>query len=171
MWLQCLNINAQSFYEKCCTLPIYIFFMVGRGESFTTMSCIFSKDRSDGPRVWLCTAAPSQPRQGQSPLPKAAPSSSPPRAALPITHRTPAAFVLAKVLGQREARLLYFLYFTDSKLRQSEDYPLKIPQAVHDRAGSWTSGSKIPCLAGGWAVPASPLCPGQAKHWKSPSSG
>lgn len=55
------------------------FFMVGRGESFTTMSRSFNKDSSAGPRVCAGTAAPEHPAKG-SPFflaPAARPASAP----------------------------------------------------------------------------------------------
>lgn len=108
------------------------FFMVGRGESFTTMSRSFNKDSSDGPRVWLGAArrhgSPTAPRQGQPLLPR-------PRC--PSRLRTPTPFGLASALGRRAARLLCFLDFTSANRGRGKlDYLLKIPQAVYDRVGS-----------------------------------
>lgn len=54
MWLQCLNINARHFYEECCALPIYIFFMAGRGKSFPQRAASL---RAVQPA--LCLAVPS----------------------------------------------------------------------------------------------------------------
>lgn len=153
------------WWEEEKASPQWAVASIKTDQTAPTSGCALPHSRSQGSTGALCQRQPLLP-----PLLELR---------CPSRRGTRTVPILANALGQSETSLLYFLYFTDSKLRQIEiRLPLKITQEICDRAGSWPLASQIPCLMVrrcSWPLcppaPASHLRPRQAKRWKSAVSG
>lgn len=132
---------AEFLWEVLYPSNLHLFFMVGRRESFTTMSCRLNKGRSDSPTSgWAPCTATAQHCQRQPLFPG---SPSYPAPLIPA----PQNFHPHNTLRQWKAHLLYFLYVTDSKPRYNE---IRLPaQGPLWQGWSCTSASQIPSLTGG----------------------